>query len=844
MKTFSNLPLPLRFALRELRGGVKGFKVFLACLILGVGAIAAVGGLTDSIRTSLTEQGQSLLGGDIELQLFQRAATTEELEFFSNGAEVSESIRLRGVIRSLETDKRTLVEMKAVDDFYPLYGNLVLDPPKDKKEVFAHDGTNYGIAIDPFLGERLEVGVGDTVELGNLTFEVRALIETEPDRSNEGFLWGPTVMTSGDAVLETGLILPGSLYNHHYKIRLPEEADILVWQDNLSAAFPEATWRVRDRDGGAPGVRRFVDNMGMFLTLISLTALLVGGVGVGNAVGNYMRGKTKVIATMKILGADSSLVFKTYLVQIGIFSVFAILVGLLTGVLGALVIVGLIGSALPVEVGFTLTWSPLLLAAVYGFFVSMIFSIWPLALAKKISPVQMMRDLVAHEKVRPEWKYIILMLALIAVVMGLAVYLSPWKYTATGFVVGAAVIILLLRQTGRGVAWLFSKAPRSKRPALRLAIANLHRPGAATGAVVMSLGLGLSLFAMVTLLDKNFSNNLNEQIPGETPAFFMLDIQKSQADDFKALAEGLDGVTDINMVASLRGRITELEGVPADEVTLPNQDSSWVISGDRVITYFDDMPENNTLTAGEWWPADYSGPPLVSFAANEAANLGLEVGDMISINVMGKEITAEISSLRSFDWGTRSFNFVMIFTPEALEGAPHTFMASLDAAEAQESAIHKALTDAYPNVTAIRIREILTNIDNILIQIRSAVNYTGALAILAGILVLGGALAAGYRFRVYDSVILKILGAVRKNIMTAFIFEYLLLGIITGVLALVFGGVASYLILTEAMEIPFQFYPGAAALTIVVSLFITLLFGILNTWQALGEKPTTVLRQF
>lgn len=844
MRTFSNFPLPLRFALRELRGGVKGFKVFLACLILGVGAIAAVGGLTDSIRTSLTEQGQTILGGDIELRLFQREASGAEFEFFSEGAQVSESVRLRGVLRAPQTDKRTLVELKAVDDLYPLYGDLVLDPPIEKTSVFAHDGTRYGIAIDPFLAERLEVGVGDTVELGDLSFEIRSLIETEPDRSNEGFLWGPTVIISSTALPETGLVSPGSLYNSHYKIRLPGEVDVVAWQNDLKAAFPDAGWRIRDRDGGAPGVRRFVDNMGMFLTLISLTSLLVGGVGVGNAVGNYMRGKTKVIATMKILGAESDLIFKTYLVQVGIFSIFAILAGLIAGVLGAFTVVGLIGGSLPVEVGFTLTWSPLILAAVYGLFVSMIFSIWPLAVAKKVSPVQMMRDLVDHKKVRPEWRYIFLMLFLIAVVMGLAVYLSPWKYTATGFVIGAAVVILMLRQTGKGVAWLFAKAPRAKRPALRLAIANLHRPGAATGAVVMSLGLGLSLFAMVALIDKNFSDNLNEQIPDEAPAFFMLDIQKSQADEFKALAEGLDGVTDINMVASLRGRLTELKGIPVEDYTPPDPGSSWVISGDRTITYFDALPENNTLTAGGWWAKDYSGPPLVSFAAQEATDLGLEVGDMITINVMGQEITAEIASLRSFDWGTRNFNFVMIFTPGALQAAPHTFMASLNAAEPQESAIHKALTDAYPNVTAIRIREILTSIDNILVQIRSAVNYTGALAILAGILVLGGALAAGYRFRVYDSVILKILGAVRKNIMTAFIFEYLLLGTITGVLALLFGGIASYLILTEVMNMTFQFYPGAAALTIIVSLFITLLFGILNTWQALGEKPTTVLRQF
>ncbi len=842
MKTFSNLPLPLRFALRELRGGVKGFRVFLACLILGVGAIAAVGGLTDSIRTSLTEQGRTLLGGDIELRLFQREASPDELAFFSIGGEVSEAIRLRGVLRAPKSDKRTLVEMKAVDDLYPLYGDLVLNPALPMDEVFSKKDGVFGIAVDPFLAERLEIKVGDSVELGNESFEVRALITTEPDRSNEGFLWGPTVIVSIEAVPATGLITPGSLYNTHYKIKLPPATDILAWQDDLAAAFPNARWRVRDRDGGAPGVRRFVDNMSMFLTLISLTALLVGGVGVGNAVGNYMRSKTGVIATMKILGAESGLVFRTYLTQVSLFAGAAILVGLLAGILGAFLVVQLIGGALPVEVGFTLTWPPLFLAAFYGICVSLIFSIWPLAVAKKVSPVQLMRDLVAHENVRPEWRYIIFMIALATAVMGLAVYLSPWTRTATGFVAGAAAIILMLRQTGKGVAFVMSNAPRVKKPAWRLAIANLHRPGAATGAVVMSLGLGLSLFAMVALIDKNFTDNLSRQIPDQAPAFFMLDIQKSQVDDFKTLAESLDGVRDLNLVPSLRGRLTHLKGVAVDELT--PEGSSWVISGDRTISYFSEIPKSNTLAAGTWWDKDYQGPPLVSFSAEEANDLDLTVGDTITINVMGRDITATISSLRTVDWGTRNFNFVMIFPPSTLEAAPHTFMASMDADADREAAVHKALTDAFPNVTAIRIKDILTSIDNILVQIRSAVNYTGALAIVAGILVLGGALAAGYRFRVYDSVIMKILGAVRKNILLAFTFEYLLLGAITGVLALGFGGLASYLVITQVMDMTFRFYPGTAALTIVVSLFITLLFGILNTWRALGEKPTAVLRQF
>ena len=842
MKTSQQLAISLRFALRELRGGVKGFRVFLACLVLGVGAIAAVGTLTDGIKTSLGTQGQSLLAGDIEVRISQQAANEEELSFFEAAGVVSQVLRTRAVIRAERTNKRTLIELKAVDEAYPLYGSLTLNPALTYSEVYGEQNGMKGLAVDPFLAERLNITLGDIVRLGDIRFELRALIEFEPDRSNEGFLWGPTVMIALNDIPATGLVTEGSLYGQLYKIKLPLDADVIVWREYLNASFPDANWRVRDRDGSAPGVRRFLDSMGQLLSLVSLVALLVGGVGVGNAVGNYMRGKTGVIATMKILGADSRIVFQTYLIQIMLFTLAAILVGLALGLVGAFIIMNLISDVLPVAVDFLPSFWPLGIAAFYGLCVSLIFSMWPLAVAKKVPPVRLLRDLVAHEKIRPALKYVFFILVLIVAIMALAIFTSPWRYLAAGFVVGAVAVILLLRWAGAGVVKLATLLPRPRKPTLRLALANLHRPGAATGAVVMSLGLGLSLFAMVVLVDRNFSQQLNQQIPDEAPAFFLLDIQKDQVDDFMATIEQLAGVTDLNTVPSLRGRITVLDGVPSEEAEV-EPDDRWVISGDRTLTYSTTLPDQNTMVAGDWWPADYNGPPLVSFAAEEAAGLGLEVGDYITVNILGVEVTAEIASLRSFDWSTRGFNFVMVFDPNSIKAAPHTFMASLKVEDQYESEVHRAITDTYPNITAIRIKEILTSIDNILVQIRSAVNYTGALAILAGVLVLGGALAAGYRFRVYDSVILKILGAIRRDVLRAFVLEYIFLGTITGVLALVFGGVASYLVIVEVMDMEFTFFPTAAIATVLASLVITLVFGILNTWQALGAKPTKVLRE-
>lgn len=835
-------PLALKIALRELRGGLKGFRVFLACLILGVAAIAGIGVVTEAARSSIAEQGRALLAGDVEVRLFQRAARAEEMAFFRAAGEVSEVVRLRGIARNPQSTERMLAEIKAVDAAYPFYGTLRLSRAGSYDELYGKRDDAWGAAVDPNLAQRLEAAVGDVIEIGEARFQIRALIENEPDRSNEGFLLGPTILAGGASIPDTNLLLPGSLYYAHYKLKLPPETDPLAWQDTLKAAFPDAGWQIRDREGSSPGVRRFVENMGMFLALVGLMALVVGGVGVGNAVANFMQGKTAVIATLKILGADSKTVFAIYLTQVLVFALAAVVLGLLLGVGAAWFATEIIKSVFPVPLAFTFAALPLATAAVFGLSVALMFSLWPLAKAKNLPPARLFRAVVSTRRVKPEWKFRLAVFALALATMAGAILASPWKGTAAGFVVGAVVVLFILRGAGAAVAMIAARLPRARKTALRLALANLHRPGAATGAVVLSLGLALTLFVLIALSGANFSDTVNRQIPEKAPAFFIIDVQKGQVPDFEAAAKGLAGFEELRLVPSLRGRITRLKGVPAEEAEV-DPESAWVLQGDRVLTYLADIPKGNTIAAGEWWPAGYSGPPLVSFAAEEAAGLHLSLGDTITVNILGRPVEARIANLRKLDWGTMDLNFTVVFAPGALEGAPHTFMASLRLAEGAEEAAHRILTDAFPNITVIRMKEILTSIDRILVQIRTAVDATGSLAILAGILVLGGALAAGYRFRLYDSVILKMLGAVRRDVLRAFLLEYALLGLITGLLALLFGSLAAWLVVAKVMEMEFTLFLGTAAATVLAALLITVVFGLCSTWRALGAKPLRVLRE-
>ena len=835
------LPVALKLALRELRGGLSGFRIFMACLILGVTAIAAVGSLSRAITEGMEREGQSILGGDMEINIFQREAGPELLEWADGKGVISVSSRLRTMAHFKAGGSSTLVELRAVDGLYPLYGDFETTPQLDNNALFEERGGRWGAAIDPLLADRLGVKLGDTLTFGKVEADIRAFIEREPDKANLGFQLGPTVMIRHSALRETGLVTTGSLINHYYKVKLNPGVEIEAAKESLKEAFPDENWRVRDRATSAPGLRRFIDQMGMFLTLVGVSALVVGGVGVGNAVKGYMDRKTRTIATLKILGADGSVVFKTYFLQVLIMGLVAIAVGMVIGAFLPGVLAMFLPDTLPVKPDGGVYPIALALSALYGLMITVAFTVWPLGKARDLPAVRLFRALVAPERRWPRFVYMATIFGAALVVVLLAVGMSDNRWLAAGFMVGAGVTLVILR----GISWLIergaAKAPRSKNALRRMAIANLHRPGAATGAVVLSLGLGLTLFASLALIEGNLEARLTEQVPDEAPAFFLLDIQRVQLPDFEATVDSIDGVEDLVSVPNLRGRVTKLNDVKAEDAEVDSE-VRWVLRGDRGLSYMDDLGAGSTLVEGDWWPADYSGGPEVSMGKEVADGLGLKIGDTITVSVLGRDITATIRSLRSIDWGTFGFNFVILFDPHTLRAAPHTYMATLKASGDAEVAAHRAITQKFPGVTAVRMKEVLSSVNTMMEQIGIAVRATAAVAIVAGILVLAGAIAAGFRQRVYESVILKVVGAVRSQILSAYMLEYALIGLITAVIALALGSLVGWIVVDMVMEMQFSFLPWPMIFTVAVSLFVTVLFGLGSSFRALSIKPNQVLR--
>ncbi|WCL54905.1 ABC transporter permease [Gimibacter soli] len=836
----TGLPVSLRFALRELRGGVRGFRIFAACLTLGVAVIAAVGSLTKAIEDGMAREGQTILGGDLEVRIFQQEASPEFINWAGTQGSLSRSARLRTMARS-EAGEATLIELRAVDTLYPLYGRLETTPQLETPTITERHGDVWGIAVDPLVADRLGVKLGDRLRIGNLTADIRAMITREPDKANLGFQLGPSVIISHEALMSSGLVVPGSLIDHFYKLRVAPATDLKALRDEIKDEFETDGWRIIDRTTSAPGLRRFVDQMGMFLTLVGLSALVVGGVGVGNAVKGYMDQKTRTIATFKILGAEGGLIFATYLWQIMLIAAGAIAIGLVVGAMLPGVLANFLPESLPVKPDAGVFAAPLLTAGLYGFLITAAFTAWPLGQARDLPAVRLFRALVAPDRKRPRLVYV-LMIALAGVgIAALAVGFAGNKTMAAGFAAACLVAFALLLGLAKLVEKLAANSPRPRKALLRLAIANLHRPGAATSAVILSMGLGLTLFASLSLIEGNLTKQLQDEVPSEAPAFFMLDIQSHERDAFEAAAKGVPGVEDVMLVPNLRGKVVSLNGVPAEEAVI-DPEFKWILRGDRGLSYGDSLPDTSTLVEGDWWPDGYSGEPEVSLGREEAIGLGLKIGDTITINIMGRDITAKVRSLRQIDWGTFGFNFVILFDPYTLKAAPHTYMATLKAATDAEELAHRTLTRAYPGVTAIRMKEVLGTVNAMLKDIGLAIRVTAVVAIVAGILVLAGAIAAGFRQRVYESVILKMVGAVRRQVLMAYLMEYLLLGLLTATIALGLGSIAGWLVVTSVWDMKFQLLWTPVLGTLAAGLVVTIGLGLISSSRALAVPPNRVLR--
>lgn len=848
--------LALRLAWRDLRGGLRGFGVFIACLALGVAAIAAVTSAARSVGEGLNREGKRILGGDAAFSLVHREATNEERAFLTARGAVSVMATMRAMANAGDKGS-ALVEIKAVDAGYPTIGAVATEPAAPLPELLAPRDGLHGVLLDPLVIARLDLKTGERLRIGEADVRVAGTLLSEPDKVAVGIGMGPRLLMSEAALRETGLVQPGSLIRWTYRVNLPGDeaasaAPLAALEAEAKAAMPEAGWEIRTRSNADPRFARNIDRFSQFLTLVGLTALLVGGVGVANAVRRFVDMKRMDFATLKALGAPGSQVVAIHLIEVMLVALIGVAIGVVVGASLPYLLSGLLGDVLPLPLAPTIAWTELGVAALYGLVTALVFALLPLGQAHDTPVSALFRDVVDASGRRPRAIYLAAFGVALAVMIAITILFAYDARIAAIYIAVIAAAFLLLRGVGIGIMRLAAALPRSTLPALRMAVANMHRPGALTPALVLSLGLGVALLSALAFIDVSLNRALTQNLPERAPTFFFLDIPNNRTSEFDSFVAGQAPGATIERVPMMRGRVVALKGVPAEEIKAADR-FGWVLEGDRGITYAAALPKDSSIVTGAWWAPDHAGEALVSFDHELATGLGLAVGDRITINVLGRNIEARIANTRKVEWRNLGINFVMVFSPNTFAGAPHTHLATLTApaearalsqAEAarQDAALLRELGRGFPAVTAVRVKDALDAANDLVGKLTLAIRAASGIAVAASLLVLAGALAAGQRARLYDAMILKTLGATRARIIGAYGLEYALTGLIAAMFGVLAGVGAAWAVTTRAMNIEFVFVPASAVLLAILTVGIAVSFGLAGTLRILAKKPAAYLR--
>ena len=835
--TLNGLGLACRLAVRDLRGASRSFLILIGALTLGVGIIAAVGTLNRGIENALDRDARSLLGGDLELEQANAPIAAAELDrIVPSGAALSEQVRLNSLAAA--NGRTVSVNLKAVDEAYPLLGSVVLDPPMPLAAALADGG---GVA-EPALLARLGVRVGDRVRVGDVDIAIRATLLREPDRVGGLFSLGPRLLVGRDTLDAAQVLLPGALATYEYKVVLSEGTDADAFARELERAWPDAGWRARSPRDVQPQITRVTDRLGTFLTLAGLTALLTGGLGIALTIETHLARRTTTIATLKSLGASGGQVFAIYLAQVMLLAVAGVTAGLLLGLLLPLAVRLAPAGLLPIAPDLGIYALPLLRAGLTGLLATLVFAVWPLAVARDISPARLFRALVAPDHRLPRSPYLAGLALAVAALAAVAALGVPQPAIGGWFVLTAAVAAVALWGLTQLLVLGARRLQRRGDFAFRLAVANLHRPGSPSPRVIVALGAGVTLLAAVAVLASNLDDEIALRLPSRAPALYLIDIQPQQRDTLHAVLEQVPGTRLEQLVPSLRARVARIAGRPVAEVAVA-ENVAWTLRRDRGLTYAATVPDGTELVAGAWWPADYAGPPLVSIDEEIAAGYGVGLGDTLTFNVLGRNLETRIASIRrEVDWSGGRLDFLFIVNPSALAGAPHTFVAAADVPVAGEAELLDRLAATLPNVTPITVREVVARATEVLDRVELAVYVVAGFTLGGGILALvGGILAARERQR-YETVVLKVLGAHRAVLLRAFLIEYLVIGVAVALIGGLLGSIAAWALVTQVMTLPWSPALGSLLGVLAASVLAVVFVGGLSLWRLVDLPTAPVLR--
>ena len=842
----------LRVAMVDLRGDLRRFGILLACLALGVATIAIVGSVGASLQAALDRDARLLLGGDLEAGLSYRKAEPAEREVFDSLGTVAEVIEVMGNGR--RDQDNAFLSLKAIDANYPLIGSVAIadavDPDAKPYDLLALRDGAYGMVPETLLFDRLGLGVGDRITVEGIDFEIRGVLSGSPDAITQTVQFGIPALISIEALDATGILQPGVLARYRYKMLLAD-TEFEEAKATILAAAPDAGWGINSPRDSTDDIARFFNIFSRFLTIVGLSALIVGGVGVSNAVAAYITERQRSIATLKALGATSTRILTHFLAQVIVLTFVGIVLGLVLGAAITAAAIPIVGSLLGINLPILIDPGSMAVASAFGLLVGFTFAFLPLKRAQTLRPALLFRAAGTAVESNLSWREIagpglwIPLLIAIGLIYALALFTTNRPELVFWYALGVLAAFIILRLAGALLQRLLRLVPSPPNSFVRNALKSIHRPGAPAPVVILSLGLGLALLLLIALIDNNLRHQLDrEQVPPEAPNFVYMDLFEDEVDLLHEYAATEPRVAAFESTAMIRGAVTELNGESIGEVEAPSEEMAMAFDGDEFpLTASGPLPPRSTVVDGEWWPEDYDGDPLASVYVEMADALGIKVGDQLTFRIYGEEVRATVANLRDLDWRGGGVSFAFVLTPNIIDLFPVSYLGMLRTVPGSERDMQRELVENFPQLAFFPVSEALDVFSRILDSVTNAVAVIGGLAVVSGLLVLAGAMVAGRRQREADAVVMKVLGATRRDIVLTYLIEYGLLGALAAIIAAALSLFGAWAFVELVLELDYRVDPLVIVFVIVSTVALTIAVGVATTWSALSVKPAGFLRE-
>jgi len=857
-----------RALLRESRGSRGRFAFFVACLSVGVAAVVAVAGLSSSLDEGIHKEARQLLAADLAIDASRPLPPDLDLDKLglagAQRTEIRETVTVVAAPPPAATPDRPgasqLVELKVVRGEFPFYGDLKLRPQRPLSELLRPDTAVVATEMLAHLG----LHIGDTLRIGGQPFRIAGEVLAEPDRVSVSMTLGPRVFLAAEGFDRTGLAARGSRIGYRTLIKLPAGFDPALEriQQRLRSALPETVYRVQSYREAQPNLRENLARVERFLGLVALLSLFVGGIGVAQSVRAWLAGRLDAIAVLKCLGMRPREIFPLYLGQTFLLGLAGSALGIVAGAALELLLPSLFPDLIPAEL--IHPWQPLALVRGLGLGVgvAVLFSLPPLSAVLRVPPARVLRREAEPLPVH-RWTT-----ALTVVALGLGVWIMAsvqahsWDLGAR-FTGGVALAASLLAGAAALVSRWVRRIPREavRSLSLRHGLSALARPGAAAISAIVALGLGVLVVVAMSLVQRRLTAEISAEVPKDAPTAFLIDIQPAQWPGVEALLQR-QGATRIESVPVVMARFAAIDGKSVEELARgweerprrgqPGEQREregarggqrrgrWALTREQRLTYLRELPKDNEIVAGKLWSDPQRAE--VSVEQEYAENLGIHLGTTLRFDIQGVPVDLAVTSLRTVDWRTFGINFFLIVEPGVLDKAPQQRLAAIQLPKGSEQRVQDLLVASYPNVTVLRIREILEKIVKVLDRIGLGIRFLGGFTVLAGVAILAGAVSAGSARRGREVALLKTLGMTRRGVAAAFAVEYALIGLVAAAIGAGGGYLLAWGVITRGFEMTWQLQPWPFAAALAAGVVLTVLAGLAASLRALEMRPIEVLR--